>query len=76
MSREIKKSYDSSIFLIRTNETDIFLLDRHGTRFLHRLGRDFISCTNNFQYNENITGMVNHNGKIFVTTTKGELKCF
>lgn len=72
----MKKSYDSSIFLIKINPTDIFLLDRHGARFLHRFEKEFISCPNNFQYNENITGMAFHEGKIFVTTTKGELKCF
>lgn len=76
MTREMKKNYDSSIFLVRINEKEIFLLDRHGARFLHRFGSDFVQCANDFQYNENITGMVNHNGTIYVTTTKGELRCF
>ncbi len=39
MSREIKKNYDSSIFLVQINDKDIFLLDRHGARFLHRFGQ-------------------------------------
>jgi len=52
------------------------LLDRHGSRFLHTFGEEFIPCTNDFQYNENITGMANNNGKLYVSTTKGELKCF
>jgi hypothetical protein len=74
--REMKKSYDSSIFLVRVSDKEIFLLDRHGARFLHKFGSDFIQCTNDFEYNVNITGMVNHHSKIYVTTTKGELRCF
>lgn len=61
---------------MRVNSKDNFLLDRHGARFLHRFGHDFVTCANNFQYNENITGMIIHEGRIFVTTTKGELLCF
>lgn len=76
VSREVKRNYDSSIFMVKTSSEDILLLDRHGSRFLHRFGQDFISSPNNFKYNQNITAMVNHNGRIYVTTTKGELLAF
>lgn len=39
VSREVKRNYDSSIFLAKIGSKDILLLDRHGNRLLHRFGR-------------------------------------
>ena len=57
------------------NETDIYIIDRQGECFLIN-ANETNKLVNEYDYNENVTGVARYGSLIFMTTTKGCIKVF